>query len=154
MFLIKKPKHESQSTKILKKLKKAGRYGQTSHELAKVCLCWHRRITDLRKSGEPIVTLRFENIKLLQQAGLSIAKVRSVTGRSAFSINGVFHTDSLQEMRVYNTSKRVKQTPGGGKPTKVAEDTDMVRFTNILENIDNRLKFLENNIVVSKRKFF
>ncbi len=57
-MLFKKSKYESQSTKILKKLKKAGKYGQTNYELAKVCIGWHRRITDLRKSGEPIVTVR------------------------------------------------------------------------------------------------
>lgn len=62
MFKVKsKTSHESHETKILKALKKAGRYGAYNYELAKPNvggLAWHRRITELRKSGENIVTVR------------------------------------------------------------------------------------------------
>lgn len=55
-----KPK-TSHTSRILQELKKAGRYGKYNYELSKPQvggLCYHRRITDLRKSGENIVTVR------------------------------------------------------------------------------------------------
>ena len=48
----------SKEAQILAHLKKCGRYGAYNYELSKICLSWHRRITDLRKSGEHIVMVR------------------------------------------------------------------------------------------------
>lgn len=56
-----KTKHSSHEQRILQQLKKAGKYGCYGHELAKAGvggLAWHRRITDLRKDGENIITVR------------------------------------------------------------------------------------------------
>lgn len=50
--------HESQTTRILKALKKAGDYGQTNVELSKICLSWHRRIGNLRADGYGISCIR------------------------------------------------------------------------------------------------
>lgn len=59
MFLLKnKPSHHD---RILKHLKKCGRYGSWNYELARESiggLAWHRRITDLRKEGHNIVKAR------------------------------------------------------------------------------------------------
>ena len=67
MLFIKKTKPESHTSRILKQLKKAGKYGCYNHELAKPGIGgigWHRRITDLRKSGEKIIMLRLSNGKV------------------------------------------------------------------------------------------
>lgn len=53
-------KPKSQTAKILEQLKKAGRYGLFNYELSKSCLSWHRRVGDLRKSGENIVVVRIK----------------------------------------------------------------------------------------------
>lgn len=58
MKLLSKPSHETQSTKIFKALKKAGHYGLYNHELARICLSWHRRIGNLRKDGVNIQCVR------------------------------------------------------------------------------------------------
>lgn len=52
-----KPK-ESQQTRILKALKKAGRYGLWNYELSRICLSWHRRIGQLREDGYGISAVR------------------------------------------------------------------------------------------------
>jgi hypothetical protein len=48
----------SQTTKVYKALKEAGRYGLYNYELAKICLGWHRRIGDLRADGVHIACVR------------------------------------------------------------------------------------------------
>jgi hypothetical protein len=60
MFLIRR-KPISKEAQILKLIKKSGHYGVYNYELAKICLNWHQRITDLRQSGESIVAHRVSN---------------------------------------------------------------------------------------------
>lgn len=62
MFLLKsKTSHKpaSHSAQVLQQLKKSGTHGSFNYELARVGgLAWHRRITDLRKSGVNIQAVR------------------------------------------------------------------------------------------------
>lgn len=54
----------SHKQKVLQHLKKCGKYGAYSYELAKPNLgglCWHRRITDLRKEGFVIDGIQVKN---------------------------------------------------------------------------------------------
>ena len=53
-------KPKSQVARILELLKRAGGQGVYNYELSRVCLSWHRRITDLRKSGEHIQSVRLK----------------------------------------------------------------------------------------------
>lgn len=48
----------SNSNRILLALERAGHYGLTNFELAKICISWHRRIGDLRSRGYNIRTDR------------------------------------------------------------------------------------------------
>ena len=57
MKLLHRPK-ESQTTKVLKALKKAGNHGLYNYELSRICLSWHRRIGNLRWEGYGISTVR------------------------------------------------------------------------------------------------
>lgn len=60
----------------------------------------------------------FKNIKLLQEAGLSVTKASEVTKRSGFTVGAVFKTNSLAEMKHYNANVRrkpkVTMEPAGG----------------------------------------
>lgn len=61
LLFVKQPKYQSHEAKVLAHLKKAGHFGAYSYELARPTvggLAWHRRITDLRKDGERISTVR------------------------------------------------------------------------------------------------
>lgn len=51
MLLLHRTKPVSQEARILQALKKAGSHGLYNYELSKICLSWHRRITDLRQEG-------------------------------------------------------------------------------------------------------
>lgn len=60
-MLFVKTKPVSREARILAYLKKCGHYGAFNHDLAKPGiggLAWHRRITDLRKDGVNITTIR------------------------------------------------------------------------------------------------
>lgn len=59
-----KPHKESHETKIFKALKKAGKHGAYNFDLAKPNvggICWHRRITDMRKDGIVIKHVQITN---------------------------------------------------------------------------------------------
>lgn len=48
----------SQTTKVYKALKAAGRHGLYNYQLARICLGWHRRIGNLRADGVNIQCVR------------------------------------------------------------------------------------------------
>lgn len=109
----------------------------------------------------------FEQIKKLQDAGITRAQVRQLTGRSQGTVDAIWKVKAFADYKA-NQLKYRKRAPKTETPVKRVE-TDETECTKILrnidhrlehieelqENLDNRVKFLENNLVVQpKRRLF
>lgn len=111
----------------------------------------------------------FNNIKLLQQAGLSMNKASQVTGRSPSTTSYIFQAESYEDYKKHQKIRLMAHPPTKAKETTEATEPaqienksvqymlqnindNLVELRNLYTDMSNSLAWLEKNVIVDEPK--
>lgn len=114
---------------------------------------------EAEKSWKSIKQKEYDNIKLLQQAGLKVSQAVKITGRSYVTVSNVYKSKTLEDYKTVQQPKETTTTQVANTIDQTLVFRDLLKLLNNmaskLEDIETSVKWIENHTEVKpQRRFF